>query len=128
MQVNIQIKPSDLLAMDPMDLAEYLKTQVVFEMPIDVDTPENKRKAVETLSQATAYICYFREMEMFAKYSKRKAKRNKCSPEEADRLIGVEEVFEMYKRIAEQYYDSCSKLMTMKRLQIDETRYMGSQT
>ena len=52
---------------------------------------------------------------------KRVAKSGK-NKEETDRLLGVEEVFKTCKEIAKLQIDNVSKIMTLRRLAIDEEK------
>ena len=64
---------------------------------------------------------FFAEMELKAKLLKRVAKSGK-NKEETDRLLGVEEVFKTCKEIAKLQIDNVSKIMTLRRLAIDEEK------
>lgn len=128
MRQIIQVKPSSLLAMEPETLAEFLRNEVELDTPESIDTPEGRAAAARAMQKATAYICYFREMEALAKARKRKRKRDGCTPEEADNLLGCEEIFEAYKKIAEQHFDQVAKMMTLKRLMLDEVKLLGTGT
>lgn len=128
MESIIKVKPATLLHMEPMALADFLRSEMELIIPASIDTDKDKKEALEEMNKAAAYICYFREMETLTKTLKRKNKRNGCVPEETDRLLGCEEVFETYKKIAEQTYDYITKMMTMKRLMLDETKLLGTTT
>lgn len=126
MQRIISMQPSVLLQMDPMELNRFLNDEVALEMPDTYDVIQNSAQFLKNMNAATAYICYFKEMESLAKITKRKEKRKGCSPEESDRLLGCEEVFASFKKIAEQVYEQCAKNMTLKRLVMDETKLTGT--
>lgn len=115
----VNAKTSTLLSMEPEQLLEYFKDEVDLHLPDNIDTPEARKQAIAEMNKAAAYICYFKEMEVIAKNRKRAQKRRCCSQEESDRLLGIEEVCEAYKRICETMYDAITKNMTMKRLMLD---------
>lgn len=122
----IPVQPSSLLQMDPIELNNFLNSEVALEMPDTYDVSRDASKFLSNMNAATAYICYFKEMESLAKITKRKQKRQGCTPEESDRLLGCEEVFATFKKIAEQVYEQCAKNMTLKRLVMDETKLTGT--
>lgn len=113
-----------LLNMDPLELLQHLSGEVRFEDLQSLDTEEMYAVATKNMNAATAYICYFKQMETSARIRKRSAKRNK-EAEEAERLMGVEEVFETFKRISEQQFEYVCKLFTAKRLVLEEFRKQG---
>lgn len=125
MQRTISLSPVELLGMEPLDLMEVLKPEVDLKLPENVDTENGKREAVSLMNQASSYACYFKEMETMARITKRDRKREGCSKDEFDRLLGVEEVFETYKRIAEMHYDAVTRMMYTKRLMLEETKMLG---
>lgn len=120
---DIPLNTHNLMEMDPLTLIAELNSTVIFDNIYDIETEQSKRAAVEAMNKATAYICFFREMEIIARCRKRDAR--KTSKDEASRLLGLEEIFEAYKKISEQHYDQIAKIMTMKRLAIDEYKIMG---
>lgn len=122
MRKVIKTNDSDLLGKDPLDLVTLLRAEIDVEVPEALNTQEEVSMAVNAMNKLTAYISYFKEMETIARILKRQQKGNK---EEAVRLLGVEEVFETYKRACEQNYEYVTKLMTMKRLMIDEAKILG---
>ena len=97
----VNAKTSTLLAMEPEQLLEYFRDEVNLCLPDNIDTPETRKQATAEMNKAAAYICYFKELEVIAKNRKRAQKRRGCSQEESDRLLGIEEVCEAYKRICE---------------------------
>ena len=124
----VNAKTSTLLAMEPEQLLEYFRDEVTLCLPDNIDTPETRKQATAEMNKAAAYICYFKELEGIAKNRKRAQKRRGCSQEESDRLLGIEEVCEAYKRICETMYDAITKNMTMKRLMLDEVKLLGKTT
>ena len=114
-----------LLSMNPEDLAEKLRKEVDFGKIENLNSPQ---AVTEAINKSIAYASYFKELETLAKINKRKGKREKLPLEEQDRRLGVEEVFETYKRIAEMQYDKVVKMMTARRLQLEETKFLGSAT
>lgn len=121
----VNVKPELLLQRDPLELAEFFRQNVEIKIPASIDTDAEKRTAIQEMNKVTSYICYFKELETVARIYKREEKRKGCSAKEADRLIGCEEVVEAFKRICEQCYEQLSKLMTMKRLMLEETKMLG---
>lgn len=113
---------SDLLSKDPLELIDILKAEVAFEVPESLETQADVNAAVKAMNKLTANISFFKEMETVARIMKRQQKGSKA---ERERLLGVEEVFETYKRICEQNYEYVCKLMTMKRLMLDEAKIFG---
>lgn len=116
----INVKFTSLINMDPLQLATFLRNEVDLMVPDFIDSKENMKIAIEIMNKATSYICYFKEMETLTKSYKRNKRREGCKPEEIDRILGCEEVFETYKKISEQIYDQIVKMMTMKRLMNEE--------
>lgn len=121
MSYRINLNQKTLLAMDPSELVEILTSEMQFDIPSDVETAENKKIAANTLTKAHAYESFFAEMELKAKLLKRVAKSGK-NKEETDRLLGIEEVFKTCKEISKLQIDNVSKIMTLRRLAIDEEK------
>lgn len=115
----------ELMGMNPIELAELLRKEVDFGKLENLNSPQT---VTDTINKTISYASYFKELETIARINKRKGKRDKLSPEEQDRLLGVEEVFETYKRIAEMQFDKVVKMMTARRLQIEELKFNGSAT
>lgn len=114
-----------MLGMEPLDLIDYLNTQVSFPDMLPLEDEDRYGRATEILNKSTAYICYFEQMETAARIRKRETKRQKASPEEIDRCIGVEDVFKAFKRVAEQQYDNVTRFFTAKRLVLEEFKKQG---
>lgn len=115
----------ELMGMNPIELAELLRKEVDFGKLENLNSPQT---VTDTINKTISYASYFKELETIARINKRKGKRDKLSPEEQDRLLGVEEVFETYKRIAEMQFDKVVKMMTARRLQIEELKFNGYAT
>jgi hypothetical protein len=98
-----------------------------FDIPDNVETRENQKMASDTITKATAYATYFTEMETKARLMKRTAKANK-NKDEFDSLIGVEEVFKSCKEIAKMQIENVAKIMTLRRLDLDEQKNNGKIT
>lgn len=114
-----------MLEMEPMDLIALLEKEVRFNPLPPLENEKDYGLAVERLNQATAFISYFKIMEAAAKVKKREAKRQKLAPEEVDRIMGIEEVFEAFKKVSEQQFENTSKIFTAKRLVLDEFKKNG---
>ena len=95
--------------------------EMQFDIPDNVETRENQKIASNTITKATAFAAYFTEMETKARLMKRAAKASK-NKEEFDRLIGVEEVFKSCKEIAKLQIENVAKIMTLRRLDLDEQK------
>lgn len=118
-----------LLAMQPEELLLFCKTHAdKLALPDEIDTPEGKRILQTQLNYTTAMIAYYKELEEIAKIEKRRIKREGCTREEADRSLAVEEIFAMYKSVFERYYENLAKMVTIKRMSIEEAKIMASQT
>ena len=125
MSYKISLNQKECLAMDPLELAEKLALELNFEIPDEVETKEGNKIAGNTITKATAYLSYFTEMEMKAKLLKRAAKTAK-NKEEADRLLGIEDVYKACKEIAKVQIENVSKLMTLRRLDLEEQKQNGN--
>ena len=121
MGYKVKLNQSECLRMDPIDLAEMLGNEMKFDIPDNVITKENQMIASQTITKATAYAAYFTEMETKAKLMKRAAKASKNN-DEFNRLIGVEEVFKSCKEIAKLQIENVAKIMTLRRLDLDEQK------
>jgi hypothetical protein len=126
MKAILNYSSEALLAMDPLTLLELLSNEVDFDESNNLNNESSIKASTEMLNKTASYICYFKELETMAKLKKREGKRAKCSNEESDRLLGVEEVMETYKRISETQYDKIVKLMTAKRLSLDEAKVLST--
>lgn len=114
-------KTNQYLLMDPLELTDVLIPLVQCELPAHVETKENQILAAQIINKATAYASYFSTMEIKAKLLKRNAKAEK-NKDEFDRLLGVEEVFKTYKEIAKMQIENVARLMTLRRLDLDEQK------
>jgi len=121
MNYKIGLNQSQCLAMDPLALANQMSEEMQFDIPTDVETKENQKIASYTISKATAYATFFTDMETKARLLKRAAKSAK-NKEEFDRLLGVEEVFKSCKEIAKLQIENVARIMTLKRLDLDEQK------
>lgn len=124
----MQVKNTqELLKMQPEELFSYCKEHAdKLTLPEEIDTPEGKRILQTQLNYTTAMIAYYKELEEIAKIEKRRIKREGCTREEADRSLAVEEIFAMYKSIFERYYENLAKMVTIKRMSIEEAKIMGT--
>ena len=113
--------------MDPIELVEMLDKEMKFDIPDNVETRENQKIAADTITKATAFATYFTDMETRAKLLKRAAKASK-NKEESERLLGIEEVFKSFKEISKMQIENIAKIMTLRRLDLDEQRNNGRLT
>ena len=127
MSYKVPLSAKQCLAMEPIALAEHLTEEMSFEIPPDVETKENQRIAANTITKATSYATFFTDMETKAKLMKRAAKAAK-NKEESERYLGIEEVFKSCKEIAKMQIENVAKIMTLKRLDLDEQRANGRLT
>lgn len=124
-QAPFDMSANTVLKKDPVELIAFLHSELnEIEIPEDLTTKEQVNQAVAAMNQLTAYICYFKEMELIARVKKRQAKNNK-KKELTDHYLSMEDAFETYKRICEHAYEKVTKLMTMKRLNMDEAKLTG---
>lgn len=121
MEYKVPINSKEYFNMDPIKLAELLSDEMQFEIPDNVETKENQKIAANTITKATALASYFTDMETKARLMKRAAKVSK-NKDEFDRLIGVEEVFKSCKEIAKLQIENVAKIMTLRRLDLDEQK------
>ena len=126
MAYQVTLNQNALFSMDPTSLIEILMQDMQFVIPDDVETDANRRIASNTLTKAHAFETFFSEMELKARLRKRAAKASK-NKEEAERMLGIEEVFKTCKEISKLQIDNVSKIMTLRRLALDEEK-MGLQT
>ncbi len=128
MKSMINLKNSTLIEMDPLSLQNLISNEIDLDLPKSIDSNKEKKEALNMMNKAISYVCYFKELETLARIMKRKAKRDKKDQNEVERLLSCEEIFETYKRISENIYTQISKMMTMKRLMLDETKLLGETT
>lgn len=121
MGYNVTLSPNECLKMEPLVLFETLKKDLVFDIPENVNSSTNQRIAAATITKATAYASYFTEMETRAKLMKKAAKAAKDT-EEYNRLMSIEDVFKALKDVSKMQIENVAKLMTLKRLELDEQR------
>lgn len=118
----------ELLKMEPQDVLMYLKNQMQVYIPPSIKTSADKAAASKMLVHTANWSCFLREMEQRARLEKRIMRIEKRDRLEIERMLGLEEVFEMYKKNCEQVYDTILKQMTLARLQIDEAKFLGAVT
>lgn len=127
MGYRISLNQKQCLAMDPLELAEMMSNEMKFVIPDNVETRENQKIAADTITKATAYATYFTDMETKARLLKRAAKASKNN-DEYNRLIGIEDVFKSCKEIAKMQIENVAKIMTLRRLDLDEQKNNGRLT
>ena len=128
MKQVISVHPDSLLSMEPEELTNYLMNEMNIELPSSAVSFEERRQLASALNEATAFFNYFSEMELRAKNRKRTLKRNKAEKEQVDNMLGVEETFRAFKEMSKAYIDNIARLMTLKRLDLDDAKIMGEQT
>lgn len=121
MASQITFDSNKCLSMDPLALIDYLSSTVSFDTPDDVSSTSNQRIAADTITKATAYASFFTEMETKARIMKRQAKLKK-EKDDFERLISIEEIFKSYKEIAKMQIENVAKIMTLKRLELEEQK------
>jgi len=121
MTYSISVKPEALMVMDPRTLIEFFEKEVNLSVPDSIDTPEERKKAIETMNLAAGYVCYFKSMEITARALKREAKAKKAK-DDAEHYLGCEEVFHLYAEVSEKMYDSVIRMMTMKKIEQEEDK------
>ena len=127
MGYKVSLNQVNCLSMDPIELVEMLDKEMKFDIPDNVETRENQKIAADTITKATAFATYFTDMETRAKLLKRAAKASK-NKEESERLLGIEEVFKSFKEISKMQIENIAKIMTLRRLDLDEQRNNGRLT
>lgn len=90
-----------------------------------IETPEQKEQLAEQLNKMASYSCYFVEMQETSKIYKRKLKNQKVDKDLIDNALAYEEIFETLKYFCEKQMEVLSKLMTLKRLELDEFKLTG---
>lgn len=118
---QITFDANKCLAMDPLELINYLSNEVDFDTPENVSSADNQKIAADTITKATAYASFFTEMETKARIMKRQAKLKK-EKDDFERLISIEEIFKSYKEIAKMQIENVAKIMTLKRLELEEQK------
>lgn len=127
MSFKVALNQNECLAMNPSELADLMVEEMKFEIPDNVETKENQKIASNTLTKATAFMTYFTEMELKARLLKRTAKASK-NKDEFERLLCIEDVFKTCKEIAKLQIENVSKIMTLRRLDLDEQKSNGRMT
>lgn len=115
------LPPQECFKMEPIVLLDTLKNEMYFKIPENVNSRENKVIAAQTITKATAYESYCTEMETRAKLLKKAAKAT-GKTDEYNRMMAYEDIFKTLKEIAKQHIDNVARLMTLKRLELDEQR------
>lgn len=120
---------AQLLAMEPSELSVICQADTAkLELPDEIDSPYGRAILQRQIIYTTGMISYYKEMELNAKIEKRRIKREGCTREEADRSLAIEETFALYKSIFEKYSETLSKMVTIKRMSIEEAKVLASQT
>jgi hypothetical protein len=115
------LPPQECFKIEPLELLDKLKSDMMFPIPPNVNSRENRLIAAQTITKATAYESYCAEMETRAKLLKKAAKAAKQT-EEYNRMMSYEDIFKTLKEISKQHIENVAKLMTLKRLELDEQR------
>lgn len=89
-----------------------------------IDSGEDKRRSANILNKMASYNCYFAEMRQMAKLTKRKAKSESAKKEIIDKALGLEEVFDTLCSFCDNQINVITKIMTLKRLELDEMDIM----
>ena len=121
MSYKVTLTQKQCFNMDPLELADMLEKEMRFNIPDEVIGRENQKMASETVTKATAYASYFTEMEMKARILKKTAKAAKKT-DEYNRMMAIEDVFKSFKEIAKMQIENVAKLMTLKRLELEDQK------
>lgn len=114
----------EILQKEPLELMDYFNGVVSYPDMVPLDEEKKYQTAVEILNKATAFICYFSQLETAARIHKRNAKKERNSKEN-ERYIGIEDVCRTFKEISKQQYDNVLRCFTAKRLILEEFRQQG---
>ena len=120
MSYKVSLTQKQCFDMDPLALADLLEKELQFNIPDEV-VGEGQRIATQTITKATAYASYFQEMETKARLMKKNAKKAK-NTEEYEKMMAIEDVFKSFKEVAKMQIENVAKLMTLKRLELDDQR------
>lgn len=120
MSYNVTLTQKQCFDMDPLALADMLEKELKFEIPNEV-VGEGGKIAANTITKATAYASYFQEMEIKARLMKKAAKKAK-NTDEYERMMAIEDVFKSFGSVAKMQVENVAKLMTLKRLDLEEQK------
>ena len=121
------IPTNELLKMQPEEIIPLcIEHLSAVNFPTEIDSLEGQKILSDMLKYTSGMIAYYKQMEEFAKIEKRRTKANGCTREEADRCLAVEEIFGVYKSIFEGQYATLAKMITIKRMNIEEAKIMGT--
>ena len=127
MGYKVTLNQEEILKMDPIELAETLMAELNFVIPDEIVSKAGNKQAGETITKATAFQEFFMETETKAKLLKRKAKADK-NKEEAERYMGIEDVCKTCKEATKIQIENVAKLMTLRRLELEEQKQNGNIT
>lgn len=119
-----------LIETEPEDILNFFITELrddSFNITT-IDSGEDKRRCADTLNKMASYNSYFAEMRQMAKLTKRRLKSESVEKEIVDKALGLEEVFDTLCSFCENQINVITKLMTLKRLELDEMDMMKYST
>ena len=122
---NIILNYEQIRIMDPMELTQNMVLEYMRQVPTRIDSPDdlnNIGNLLGELANAKAYLAgIYSQLQAEARVMK-KDKEHKIEAEDmAIRRDAVGTVMESVKN----QYDACSRMLTARKMQIDELRMMG---
>ena len=124
MPANLPLSNRELLSMKPDALIQYMERQYALNLPKTLETVEEMKEANRLLSMCTSNYAYLANLAMIAKLEKRKLKREKASKEEIEDALSREEIIQKYTDINKLYYQTISRMITVKQ-QINQEMRMS---
>ena len=110
---------TDLMGMEPMELAEYLGRMYSITIPLTLTDANDLKLASEILSTAANAYSFLSNMRIIARVQKRALKRQRESAKEIEDMLAREEIFENQAAVVKQAYETVSRMVTIKQ-QIDQ--------
>lgn len=113
----------DISQMAPKDLAIWLNTNYLIDIPTTIETCDDLKKVGKLLGEITNVYSYVVSMSTFAKLSVREAKRHKLDKEVIDDYMDRKNVLEDFANTLKLQYTAISRMITVKK-QIDDEMKM----
>lgn len=122
---NIILNYEQIRKMDPMELTKSMVLEYMRQVPTKIDSPDDLNKIgnlLGELANAKAYLAgIYSQLQAEARIIKRNKERKSEAEDMAIRRDAVGTVMESVKN----QYDACSRMLTARKMQIDEMRMMG---
>ena len=112
----------NILSLEPGELLIWLEQNFHDDIPTEISTKEDLKRAGELLGKTTNIYSYLSSLTLYAKLKVREAKRDKLDKDEIDKCIDRRDIIAQYADTLKFQYNAISRMITVKKQIDDEAR------